>query len=267
MSSLHVAVVAIVQSISEVVPVGAEPHLPLLSLLADWPEPGPAVFLAIELGTLAAIAAYLVFDVAGMVAGLWRNLRGRRDPRSLLLLQVLLGTVPLAVAAYLVRNHAGDALSGLAILAWSNVGFAVLLAFGDGVGMTVRRIEHLQASDAIVIGIAQAASLIPGAGRAALAMTAARVLGFERPDAARFSLLLALPALTGSCAAGAWELHQAGATLLSADAAVAGAIAFVVVLLVIACLMAWLKRHSFTPFVVYRLLLGAALLGLLYGWY
>ncbi len=265
MSFLHVAVVAIVHGLFEVVPVGAEAHFPLLSLIV--PQAGPAIALAIELGLLAAVASYLSADIAGMMAGLWRNLRGRRDPRSMLLLQIALGSVPMAVAAVLVDRFAGSALDGLALMAWATIGFAVLLLLGDATGMTVRRIEHLELSDSLVIGIAQAAALIPGAGRAALAMTAARVLGFERPDAARFSLLLAIPALVYACAAGTWELYPTDATLLDTGPLLAGGIAFAAALLGIAGMMAWLRRHSFAPFVLYRLLLGAGLLGLAYGWY
>lgn len=258
---------AVIQGFAKFLPLSPSAHLALVPMLVTWQDVGPAVRLAVDLGALAAVALFLVRDIGAMANGLWRNLRGRSDPGARLFGQVFAATVPVT-AAILLRDHYGaDALRGLATLAWATIGFAVFLLLADGIGMTVRRIEHLQLSDAVVVGIAQIAALVPGAGRATVAMAAARVLGFERRDAARFSMILALPALAGSALFDGWQTHLAGEPLLTAHATAAGGLAFACALIAIAGLMAWLRKHSFAPFAVYRLLLGTGLLGFAYGWY
>jgi len=129
----------------------------------------------------------------------------------------------------------------------------------------VRRVEHLGYGDAILVGLAQALALIPGTSRSGITMTAGRVLGLERAEAARFSLLLSIPVIAGAGALAAKDVYDAGDLVLGQDALLAAALAFVSALAAIALMMRWLRRASFTPFVVYRLLLGAGLLYYLYG--
>jgi undecaprenyl-diphosphatase len=144
------------------------------------------------------------------------------------------------------------------------LGFAVALYFADRIGLRIRRLEHVTLGHAIVIGLAQAIAFIPGTSRSGITMVAARFMGYERADAARFSFLLSIPAIV---AAGLWEglkLYQTGSSEVIGDALTAAALSAVAGLIAIAGLMAWLKTATFTPFVIYRLLLGAFLISIVY---
>ena len=143
--------------------------------------------------------------------------------------------------------------------------FGVILWIADRVGMTVRRVEHMNLSSALIIGLAQILALIPGTSRSGITITAARFLGFERAAAARFSMLMSIPVIVAAGAVAARDLMQAGEPIITGDAGLAAALAFVTALVTIAVLMQLLKRMSFLPFVVYRLFLGVVLLVLYYG--
>jgi undecaprenyl-diphosphatase len=132
--------------------------------------------------------------------------------------------------------------------------------------MTVRRIEHLRLGDVLIIGFAQVLALIPGTSRSGITMTAARFLGLERREGARFSMLLAIPVIIGAGGLKGWQLYQSGDARLTSDALLSAGLAFAMALIAIAALMAWLKRSSFTPFVLYRIFLGGFLLTAVYGW-
>jgi undecaprenyl-diphosphatase len=140
----------------------------------------------------------------------------------------------------------------------------LLLWIADRTGMTVRRIEHMRGGGAIAIGIAQVLALIPGTSRAGITMTAARMLGYERTEASRFAMLLSIPVIL---AAGSWDgyaIWKNGDAQLGFDAILAAIIAFGTAYASVAFLMAWLKRATFTPFVLYRLVVGGALLYAIY---
>ena len=130
--------------------------------------------------------------------------------------------------------------------------------------MTVRRIEHLTLRHAFAIGLFQVLALVPGASRSGVTMTAARWLGYERPAAARFAMLMSIPVIAASGAAAGFKVWQQGDLVVAADAVLAAALSFAVALIAIAGLLALLRRVSFTPFVIYRLALGGAVLVWLY---
>ena len=144
-------------------------------------------------------------------------------------------------------------------------GFGIALYVTDRLGMTVRRMEHATFGDAVIIGLAQVLALVPGTSRAGITISAGRMLGLERTDAARFSMLLSIPAILGAGALKSWELYQAGDADITADALLAAGLAFAAAWLAIFLMMAWLRHATFTPFVIYRVVLGAFLLALAYG--
>jgi undecaprenyl-diphosphatase len=262
---LHLVVLALVQGITEFLPVSSSAHLVVVPHLTDWPDQGLLIDVAVHVGTLGAVMLYCWREIGEMLMGLARLFRGRRSAGLTLALQLIVATVPVVIAGYLVARYAGDMLRSLEVIAWATIGFALLLWIADRVGLTVRRLEHLGYIDAVVIGLAQAVALIPGTSRSGITMTAARMLGFERPDTARFSLLLSIPAILGAGVLEGQKLLQSGDLALGRDAALAAGLAFLSALVAVALMMAWLRRASFTPFVLYRLLMGAALLWLVYG--
>jgi len=263
---LHIVVLALVQGITEFLPVSSASHLVALRIFTDWPDQGLALDVAAHFGALLAVLAYFWRDVGFMLGGLWRTARGKKGPGANLAFQIVVGSLPAILAGFLVAAYAGEGLRSLDVIAWATLGFGLLLWLTDRTGMTIRRIEHSTYFDALVIGLAQALALIPGASRTGVTMTAARLLGYERGEAARFSMLLGIPAITAFLTFSLVEMSKAEEAfqITSALFMVSG-IAFFSALTVIAVMLAWLKRRTFTPFALYRVVLGLGLLAFAYG--
>lgn len=264
MPLFHLAILAVIQGLTEFLPVSSSGHLALIPHLLTWPDQGLAIDVAVHVGTLGAVLAYCWRDIGLMLVGLVQTVKGRGGSGAALLAQIIVSSVPIVVAGYYVSRHLGDTFRTVEIIAWSTLGFGLLLGIADRLGMTIRRLEHMTYGAALFIGIAQVLALLPGASRAGLTVTAARMVGFERSDAARFSLLLGIPAILGAGTLEGLKLHQAGDFALGINAFIAAGIAFVVALFSIAFMMAWLRRAGFMPFVIYRLILGAGLLAWVY---
>ena len=267
MPLLFVVVLAVVQGITEFLPISSSGHLELTWRALDAAEvPHPpdqdrlVLFVAVHVGSLLAVMLYFWRDVLTMALAFVRLVRGRVGPEAKLLGAVVAGSLPLVVVGVLVKDGLIEQLYSLPVVAWATLGFGVLLLVADRLGMTVRRTEHLGLVGALTIGLAQCLALIPGTSRSGITMTAARFLGFERAEAARFSMLLSIPAILGAGALLGIELYETGSLQLGLDAAYGAGLAFVSALLAIALMMAWLCRAGFTPFVLYRLLLGMVLL-------
>ncbi|WP_193184021.1 undecaprenyl-diphosphate phosphatase [Nisaea sediminum] len=265
MPILHLAILALVQGITEFLPISSSGHLVLVPYVMNWTDQGLMLDVAVHVGTLLAVMLYAWREIVMMLGGLWRLLRGRIDQGTRLMLQVILGSIPVVVAGYVIAKYAGGMLRSVEIIGWTTLGFGILLGLADRAGMTVRRLEHMGYASALAIGFAQVLALIPGTSRSGITMTMARFLGFERADAARFSLLLAIPAIAGAGTLSGIELWQSGDVQLTRDAFTAAGLAFVSALVAIVLMMAWLRRAGFMPFVVYRILLGGVLLYLVYA--
>jgi undecaprenyl-diphosphatase len=262
---IHLAVLALVQGITEFLPVSSSGHLVLVPLFMRVPDQGLIIDVAVHVGTLGAVILYLWRDVFAMLGGLGRMVKGRRDPGARLAGLLVVGTIPVVIAGFALNHYIPEGIRGLNVIGWTTLGFGVLLMIADQVGMTLRRIEHLRMGDVIIIGIVQVLALVPGTSRSGICMTAGRMMGMERREAARFSMLLGIPALAGAGVLKGWDLYKAGNAQLTADAFLAAGMSFAAALVAIALMMAWLRRASFTVFGVYRLLLGSFLLAIAYG--
>ena len=265
MPILHLVILALVQGITEFLPISSSGHLVLVPMFLGWPDQGLMIDVAVHVGTLFAVLVYLYKDVGAMIGGLGRAVQGRSDPGAKLFMYLVMGTIPVVIAGFLLETYAPDMFRSIIVIGWTTLGFGLLLWIADRVGLTVRRIEHLGISDVLIIGLAQCLALIPGTSRSGITMTAARFVGMERPDAARFSLLLSIPVIIAAGTLTGREIYMTDSGELAADAFVAAGLAFVTALIAIAVMMAWLKRASFTPFVIYRIVLGIGLLVVAYG--
>lgn len=265
MSGLHLIVLAIVQGITEFLPISSSAHLILVPYLTGWPDQGVMLDVAVHVGTLGAVVVYFRRDVWDMIVGLARLLAGRRNPGARLALQIVAATVPVVIAGWFVKQYGVEHLRRIDVIAWATLGFGVLLYFVDRMSMTVRRIEHMVFGSALLIGCAQVLALIPGTSRSGITMTAARWMGYERTEAARFSMLMSIPVIVAAGALEGLDLYRAGDAELTVSVAVAVVLAFGAALAAIGLMMRWLERASFTPFVVYRVVLGGALLWLTYA--
>lgn len=265
MTLLQLVVIALVQGVTEFLPVSSSGHLRLLALFGGWPDQGLAIDVAVHVGTLLAVVVYLRRECAAMAAGLLRLRAGLADPGVRLLAHLALATVPVVAAGGLAVLWFGSGWrNSLPLIAWATLGFGVALHLADRLGAARRTLAEMGRASALAIGLAQMLALIPGASRAGVTITAARALGYGRRDAARFSMLLSIPAIAAAGALAAWELGAAADAALRAEALAAAGLAFAAALAAIAAMMGWLARATFTPFVVYRVLLGGALLAVCY---
>lgn len=262
----QIVVLALVQGVTEFLPISSSGHLNLVHLLTEWQDQGPLADVAVHVGTLFAVLAYLWRDVLALLAGFGHLLRGRATEQARLLLLLILASLPVFAVGYIVlKSGLIYSLRTIEVIAWANLIFAFVLWAADILGLTIRRLEHTTATDALLVGLAQVIALVPGASRAGVTMTAARLLGYERREAARFSLLLSIPTIAGLGVATGYEIYQTGNLDLQADLGIAVGLSFVAAIFSIWFMMALLKRTKMTVFVVYRIALGLVLLAIVYG--
>ena len=261
---LHVIVVAVVQGITEFLPISSSGHLVLIPAVTGWPDQGVQVDVAAHVGSLGAVFLYFRQDIGALIVGLFRALVFRPDAGARMLGLLIIATVPAVAAGAALAAVAPDLFRNTTVIAWTMTVGAVLLYAADQLGLRIKRIEHMGASEALAIGLAQALALIPGTSRAGITMTAARIFGFERREAARFSMLLSIPVIIGAGILSGAQLIERGDPVLTGAAVLAAAFSFVAAWAAIAILMRWLQDASFTPLVIYRLLLGCGLLWWVY---
>jgi undecaprenyl-diphosphatase len=255
-----------VQGITEFLPISSSGHLILVPILSDWPDQGLMIDVAVHVGTLGAVVVYFWREVWDMITGFIRLLGGRGGPGAKLALHLIAATIPVLIAGgALAYFDLTGALRSVAVIGWTMLGFGVVLYLADRFGMTLRRIEHMTLPGALAIGLAQVLALIPGTSRAGITITAARMAGYERAEAARFSMLLSIPTIAAAGTLSGIEIYQSGNSALGLDAVLSAGLAFGSALVAIALLLRWLQHASFTPFVVYRVALGLYLLYLAYA--
>lgn len=260
MALYHILILALVQGVTEFLPISSSGHLVLASRFMEMDNNGLAMDVAVHVGTLLAVMLYFWRDMWQMSVGVGRMVVGRGGPQARLVVNVVIGTLPILVIGYAFYDHIAAWLHNVELIAWTTIGFGIALWLADKTGMTFRRVEHLDMKGALIIGLAQVLALAPGTSRSGITMTAARFMGFERPDAARFSMLLSIPTIAGAGLLTGYEVHKAGDLLLEQDMILAAGFSFVAGLAAIAAMMAWLKHAGFGAFVLYRLLLGGMLL-------
>ncbi|MEM1103275.1 MAG: undecaprenyl-diphosphate phosphatase [Pseudomonadota bacterium] len=254
-------VLALIQGLTEFLPISSSAHLILAPALTAWEDQGPLIDVAAHLGSLGAVLLYFRSDVAALFRGAFGAVLLRWTDDTKLFAFVAAATVPvIAAAAVLVLTGTADALRSPLVIAWSTIVFGVLLYWSDKAGETTRGMGDLTWGRVAAVGLAQALALIPGASRSGVTITAARFLGFARPEAARFSMLLAIPTILAFGAFSGLELLEGGDTEQLADAGVVAALSFVSAYGAIFLFMKMLQRMSLTPFVLYRMALGVGLL-------
>ena len=251
---------ALVYGVSAVLPVSAATHALLLETALGWPAPAPGVAAAMNLGVALALATVLGSDLWRMAAGLVQAAKRRRDPGAKLVLHLTIASAPL-IAAGLGMAQAGEtgAPLDLATAGVVSIAFGVLLYLTDRIGMTIRRVEHMGAKGALALGLFQLLALVPGAGRMGASVVGARILGYERVEAARVALLMGIPVTLALAGDAAGRAEGFGS-----DALIAGGLAFLAAMAGASTILASMKRGRFTSFAGYRVVLGAAILAWLY---
>jgi undecaprenyl-diphosphatase len=253
----------LVQGLTEFLPISSTAHLRLVPALLDWPDGGAAFTAVIQLGTLLAVVGFFLRDLVRMVAAAARA-DTRRSLDARMLLYIVLGTIPIGVAGLLFRHAIEGPLRSIAVIASMLIVVGIVMAIAEKTARFDRAIEAFTLRDALLVGLAQALALVPGTSRSGITLVAAMLLGFRRDAAARFSFLLSIPAVA---AAGVFELpkllhdREVGTTALVTGLVVAAISGY----LAVAWLLRFLRTRTTFGFVVYRVLLGLALLALVVG--
>jgi undecaprenyl-diphosphatase len=274
---LEAIILGLVQGLTEFLPISSSAHLRIVGeFLGTGADPGAAFTAITQLGTETAVVIYFWKDLTNII-GKWFRALGKKIPQSdpdvRLGWFIIVGSVPIVVLGLIFQNAIETTLRSLWIVATTLIVFGILLGIADLVGRKERTLRTLSWPHAVVFGFAQALALIPGVSRSGGTITAGRFLGYDRPSAARYSFLLAIPAVFGS---GLYQVYKsikepcvsaaagcAPELFGPAETLVATVIAGLVGFAVIAFLMRYISKRSFLPFVIYRLLLGTALIVLL----
>lgn len=270
MSLLQIIVLAVIQGITEFLPISSSGHLILVPSLTGWADQGLVMDVAVHAGTLFAVCIYFWRDVRGLaLAGLGsvgiKAARVRVEDTVYLKLfwAIVIATLPVVIIGFALKaSGVVDMLRLMAIIGVTSIIFGLLLWIVDRRCEQGKTLDQMAVKPALIIGIMQVLALIPGTSRAGITMTAGRMLGFSRLDCARFSMLLSIPTILGATVLSVADLLESGDRLISQQAMLAAGLSCLTALAAIHFLMRWLERASMTIFVVYRVGLGILLLGL-----
>ncbi len=272
MSFIEAIILGLLQGLTEFLPISSSAHLRIAGeFLPSATDPG-ATFTAItQLGTEAAVLVYFWGDITRIIGKWFRHFRStstieKNDPDVRLGWLIILGTLPIVLVGFFLQDTIRGAFRSLWLVAIVLIVFGIILGIADLLGRREKQLDDMTYRDGILYGLAQTLALIPGVSRSGATTTMGRALGYSRPAAAQYAFLLAVPAVFGS---GLFELYNSitepdvTTPFSYLETGIATLVAFGVGLVVIAFLMNYIKKHSFLPFVIYRLLLGGTLIVLL----
>ena len=261
MTWLQVIVLAIVQGLTEFLPISSSGHLVLVPSAAGWADQGLAFDVAVHFGSLIAVCVFFFDDIVAMIRGGFSLLRlDASTPESRIALAIGIGTVPAAVAGLTLAGWIEANLRDPSVIVMTLSGYAVLMLLADRYGRRDRNVSDVGLRDAITIGCAQALALIPGTSRSGITITAGRLLGFDRRDAARFSFLLSVPVILLATVYEGFKLVTGTEPVAWGQIAVAVVVSAIVAYLSIDFFMRFVSRIGLLPFAVYRLVLAAIIL-------
>ena len=261
MTALQVVVLAIVQGLTEFLPISSSGHLVLVPIVFGWTDQGLLFDVAVHFGSLVAVVLFFRHDIGALLRGAGQVLSGRAGSvESNLAVGIALGTIPAAVAGLLLAGWIETNLRSPSVIVATLGGYAVLMVVADRFGGRSRDLTTLRLSDALLIGVAQALALVPGTSRSGVTITAARALGFQRRDAARFSFLLAGPVILLATIFELVGLLAADTPVPWVQLGVGALISGIVAYLSIEFFMRFVSRIGLVPFAVYRLALAAVIL-------
>lgn len=267
MNSVQAIVLGIIQGLTEFLPVSSTAHLRIVPAVLGWDDPGAAFTAVTQLGTMAAVVAHFGRDLIRIALTWFSSLLNpsrRSDLDARMGWYIGLGTAPIALVGFVLRDAIESGARNLTLIAVALILGGVILGVADRTGGRARDFDDVDARDATIIGLAQAAALVPGVSRSGATLSAGLFRGLSRPAAARYSFLLSVPAVV---LAGLFELGDIGGpgAAGAVPTLVATALAFVVGYASIAALLRFLATRSTMVFVAYRVVLGLAVLVLVAG--
>jgi undecaprenyl-diphosphatase len=264
MTLVQILVLAIIQGLTEFLPISSSAHLILGGKVFGWPDQGLAFDVATHLGTLLAVLVYFSKDLSGMARACLNPPRSAEDRQNRAMAAYLvIASVPALLAGFLFQELVANYLRDVRIIAWTTVLFGLLLWLADALGSRDKPVGAMTWPAALLIGLAQALALVPGVSRSGVTITAGRFLGFGPEAAARFSFLLAIPVVAAAGSFGAVQVARGEAVVNGPGFVLAMAMAAIAGWLCIAAFLALLRRVGLLPFIIYRLLLGGVLFWLI----
>lgn len=266
MSLFYLLLIAIVQGVTEFLPVSSSGHLILLPGLSGVEDQGLAIDAAVHVGTLGAVIVYFRHDVGRAMAGLLQLLKGQTTSQDArLALCLIIGTIPVVLfGLFLHVSGYSEAMRSIKVIGWTMLVFGVVLYWADQTGPKVKTDRDWGIRDAIIMGLWQAIALIPGTSRSGATITGARKLGYDRENAARLSMLMSIPTIIASGTLLGVDVAAAADMETAKNSAIGALFAFFAALLALTLMMRLLRSVSFTPYVIYRVALGAVLLVIAY---
>lgn len=267
MPLLTLVLAALIQGITEFLPVSSSGHLILLPQLTGMEDQGQIIDVAVHVGTLFAVILYFWSDVRIASGGLTRLLRGKIDTRgAFLALCLIVATIPVVIVGLILKLSGIDMmLRSTAVIGWTMIIFGIVLYWADQTGKTDREAHQWTLKHAVTMGLWQAVSLIPGTSRSGITITAARQLGYKREDGAKLAMLMSIPTIIAAGALAGVEVAATADAQAAKDGAIAAALSFVAALGALTLMMRLLKSVSFTPYVIYRIILGVVLVWIAYA--
>jgi undecaprenyl-diphosphatase len=260
MTLIQIIVLAVVQGLTEFLPISSSGHLVLVPKLSDWPDQGLAFDVAVHVGTLTAVVYYFRKDITEMLLSWTKSIsEGEQTPESRLAWSVIIGSIPVGVGGLLLHDLADTVFRSPLVIAWATIGFGLLLGVADWFTPRQRELKSLTWTGALWIGTSQVLALIPGTSRSGITMTAALLLGFTRQAAARFSFLLSIPAILmagGYKSIKLFQLPEVDWMSILLGVALSAITAY----LCIHYFLKLLDKMGMMPFVLYRIVLGVILL-------
>lgn len=265
MPLLTLILVALIQGVTEFLPVSSSGHLILLPSLTGLDDQGQVIDVAAHVGTLVAVIIYFWSDVKLALFGTLRLLCGKIDTKgALLAFCLLIGTIPvIGVGLILKITGLADAMRGITVIGWSMLIFGIVLYWADQKGGETREAEDWNLQHAFIMGLWQCIALIPGTSRSGITITGARQLGYKRTDAARLAMLMSIPTIIASAAL--LSLDVIGTPDVMGDIAIVAAMSCIAALAALFLMMKLLQSVSYTPYVIYRIILGVVLLVIAYS--
>ncbi len=267
MSFVHLFLIAVIQGITEFLPVSSSGHLALLPALTGLQDQGQVIDVAVHLGTLVAVVIYFWRDVQIGLLGLPRLMTGRVDTAgSRLAFLLIIATIPVILFGLTLKlTGLDDAMRSIKVIGWTMLCFGLLLYWVDQKGPIEKSQADWNLRDATIMGLWQAIALIPGTSRSGITITGARQLGYNRSDAAKLSMLMSIPTILASGVLLGAEVAVTANATAARDGAIAAGFSCVAALLALSLMMRLLRSVSYTPYVVYRTVLGIILLIIAYN--
>jgi len=257
MVDLQYFLIGIIQGITEFLPISSSGHLVLFAKLTNWEDQGLFTDIAVHFGTLFAVIVYLRKDIYYLLSNIFQF----RIFEDQIIFKIILSTLPAILLGYFIYDYVSVYFRSIQLIAISSIVFAIILYFADKISIQAKSWKNITYTEAIVVGVFQVLAFIPGASRAGVTITAARFLGYDRLNAARFSMLLSIPIILASMTLSLINVINEERVAVNLYHSLSAAIiAFITALLSIIFLMQFITQANFNIFIIYRIILGIILL-------